>query len=346
MESSFLEQCKRNYNLQALNTLAIPSTAEYFLDVATESSLIDTLEFIHHTNCPLTILGGGSNVLLSDKILGLVVKLSTQGRRVVSETDTDMTIRFDAGENWHGIVLWSANNNLYGIENLALIPGTIGAAPIQNIGAYGVELTSCLESVEGFYISSSKRFTLTNKECLFAYRDSIFKQGLRNQVMITHVTLKLSKIPTLQIDYLALKEQLEKNKTPLNSLRAIDVAKAIIEIRQSKLPDPLYIPNAGSFFKNPVVDEKTYKKIQKEYPNIVAYSLANSHYKLAAGWLLDQAGWRGKIIDNICMHEKQALVLTNINHCSSREILLFVHKVCESIQQKFGVMLEIEPTHI
>lgn len=346
MTSDFLEQCHKNYNLQPLNTLAVPSTAEYFIDVNTESLLVDALAFSRDNDYPLTILGGGSNVLLPANIAGLVIKMSTRGRAVMSENDTDVIIRFDAGENWHDIVLWCAEKNLYGIENLALIPGTIGAAPIQNIGAYGVELTSCLQSVEGFYFSSNTKFILKNNDCLFSYRDSIFKKALRDKVIITYVTLKLSKVPKLQLEYPALKEQLVKSNVLLESLTSLDVVRAVISIRQTKLPDPSQLPNAGSFFKNPIVDEISYEKIHSAYPAVIAYPMANNCYKLAAGWLIDQAGWRGKVVDNICMHQKQALVLTNPNGCSAQEVLLFVDKVCESITDKFGVTLEIEPIQI
>jgi UDP-N-acetylmuramate dehydrogenase len=343
MTSSFLKKCHQNYNLQPLNTLAVPSIAEYFIDITDDATLLDTLAFSRDNNYPLTILGGGSNVLLPDKIHGLVIKMSTHGRSILSENDTDVVIRFDAGEQWHNIVLWCVEKNLYGIENLALIPGTIGAAPIQNIGAYGVELTSCLESVEGFYFATKKRFRLDNKDCFFAYRDSIFKNMLRDKVIITHVTLKLSKVPRLEIEYPVLKEQLLKDKVMLTSVTSLDVARAVIAIRQSKLPDPSLLPNVGSFFKNPIIDELSYQKIHSLYPAVIAYPMANNCYKLAAAWLIDQAGWRGKIVDNICMHEKQALVLTNPNGCTTKEVLLFVDKVCESILEKFGVALEIEP---
>ncbi len=343
MTSSFLQQCHQNFNLQPLNTLAVPSIAEYFIDISEESMLLDSLMFSRDSKCPLTILGGGSNVLLPGKIHGLVIKMSTQGRLIMSEDDIDIVIRFDAGENWHDIVLWCVEKNLYGVENLALIPGTIGAAPIQNIGAYGVELMSCLESVEGFYLSSNTAFTLDNKDCSFAYRDSIFKKVLRDKVVITHVTLKLSKIPRLDIDYPVLKEQLLADKVSLTSLTSLDVAKAVIAMRQSKLPDPSKLPNVGSFFKNPIVDQDCYQQIHNLYPAVIAYPVANNCYKLAAAWLIDQAGWRGRVVDNICMHEKQALVLTNPNGCTTKEVLLFVDKVCQSIMAKFGIALEIEP---
>ena len=344
MTSSFLQKCHHNYNLQPLNTLAVPSIAKHFIDITDDSTLLETLAFSRDNNYPLTILGGGSNVLLPDKIHGLVIKMSTHGRSILSENDTDVVIRFDAGEQWHNIVLWCVEKNLYGIENLALIPGTIGAAPIQNIGAYGVELTSCLESVEGFYFASNRQFTLENKDCFFAYRDSIFKNLLRDKVIITHVTLKLSKVPRLEIEYPVLKEQLLKDKMMLTSVTSLDVARAVIAIRQSKLPDPSQLPNVGSFFKNPIIDELSYQKIHSLYPAVIAYPMANNCYKLAAAWLIDQAGWRGKVVDDICMHEKQALVLTNPNRCTTKEVLLFVDKVCESILEKFGVALEIEPT--
>lgn len=346
MTSNFLEQCHKNYSLQKLNTLAVPSTAEYFVDINTDALLFQMLAFVRQSGIPLTILGGGSNVLLSDNIAGLVVKISTQGREVLVEDESSFTLRCAAGENWHDTVLWCAQRNLYGIENLALIPGTIGAAPIQNIGAYGVELMSCLERVEGLYLSTNESFTLNNKECLFAYRDSIFKQSMKGKVIITHVTLTLSKTPKLHIEYPALQEQLIKNKVDKNSLSASDITSAVIAVRKQKLPSPEKTPNAGSFFKNPIVNEIVYSKIYKEYPAVVAYPMANKMYKLAAGWLIDEAGWRGKLLDDICMHDHQALVLTNPNHCTTKQLLSFVDKVRESILHKFGISLDIEPIQL
>ncbi len=346
MTSSFLQYCHKNYNLQALNTLAVPSIAEYFADVNTDALLLGALQFSQEADIPLTVLGGGSNVLLPEKIPGLVIKISTTGREILSEDDNAATIRFAAGENWHDTVLWCVKKNLYGIENLALIPGTIGAAPIQNIGAYGVELMSCLERVEGLYISNNTPFVLDNSDCLFAYRDSIFKQSMRNKVIITHVTLTLSKEPKLHVEYPALLEQLDKNKVDKGTLSPFDIASAVIAIRQHKLPNPEQIPNAGSFFKNPIVGEVIYRKIRDEYPAVVAYPMPNNKYKLAAGWLIDQAGWRGKLLDNICMHHNQALVLTNPNHCTTKQLLGFVDKVRESIFDKFHVNLEIEPIQL
>lgn len=339
---------KSNYSLQTLNTLAVPAAAEFFTLVKTEDQFDSLLEFIKEQQCHLSILGGGSNVLLPRKMPGLLAKIETKAKTIIAETADDITLRFSAGEEWHSVVMWCVQNGYCGIENLALIPGSVGAAPIQNIGAYGVELESCCESVEAIVIASGKRIRLSRAECQFAYRDSIFKNELKDKTIITHVTLKLKKYisgntDNLNITYPALKAELEKNDSGEGSISPMDVAAAVIKIRQSKLPDPKDIPNAGSFFKNPVVSKSTMEKIKSEHPDLVAYPLEQEQFKLAAGWLLDKAGWKGKDVDGIAMHSQQALVLTNPQRMSSEELLKFSALVRQSISQLFAVDLEIEP---
>jgi UDP-N-acetylmuramate dehydrogenase len=232
------------------------------------------------------------------------------------------------------------NQGYYGLENLALIPGSVGAAPIQNIGAYGVELESCFEFLCGIDLTTEQEVTLRREDCQFGYRDSIFKHALKDKIIITSVALKLSKVPELVLDYPALAQSIDQSAT---SVSAKQVAETVIAIRQSKLPDPIDVPNAGSFYKNPIVLEKKYSALKNEYPELVAYPLGSGQYKLAAGWLLDKAGWKGKVIDGINMHDKQALVLTNPYHASGKTILDFSERLCQSIQDQFGVSLEIEP---
>ncbi len=330
-----------NYDLQALNTLAVPSYAQWFMEITNEKELATALQFRKQQQCSMLILGGGSNVVLPEKVNGLVIKIATTGRSIVAETDNDIVITFAAGENWHSIVMWCVEQGYYGIENLALIPGCIGAAPIQNIGAYGVELQDCFESLKAIKIDCGEIIYLDANQCQFGYRDSIFKQALLDKVVIIDVTLRLKKAPDLRLDYPALQNAFKKKN--LKSLMPIDVANAVITIRESKLPSPVDIPNAGSFFKNPVVSEDIYYQLKKLYPELVAYPQKNKGYKLAAGWLLDQAGWKGKVIDGICMHHQQALVLTNPQGCNSEQLLSFIEKVRGSIQEKFNISLEIEP---
>jgi len=340
-----------NYDLQALNTLSVPSVAELFVTIRSDNDYASLLSFLKEKNYPLLILGGGSNVLLPNYISGVVAKIETQNRELISETDTDVVMRFSAGENWHDIVMWSVENGFCGIENLALIPGSIGAAPIQNTGAYGVELESCCEYVDVIFLKSGKKARLMQEQCQFAYRDSIFKGELKDKVLITHVALKLKKETVQQstnhahinLRYPALKSKLIESCVDIDNLKVKDLAHAVIEIRQSKLPDPKKIPNAGSFFKNPVANINQYDHIKQFYPDVVAYPLDDNRFKLAAGWLIDKAGWKGKALDGIAMHSQQALVLTNPTSASSQQILTFANKVRDSIFQLFGVELEIEP---
>ncbi|MGH1441114.1 MAG: UDP-N-acetylmuramate dehydrogenase [Cellvibrionaceae bacterium] len=346
-----------NYDIQSLNTLSVPSVAEFFVTIKSDGDYAPLLSFLKEKKSPLLILGGGSNVLLPSFVAGIVAKIETKDRELVAETDTDIIMRFSAGENWHDIVMWSVENGFCGIENLALIPGSIGAAPIQNIGAYGVELESCCEYVDVIFLDSGKKSRLTREQCQFAYRDSIFKGELKDKVLITHVALKFAKEikskkegadkstknSSLNLQYPALRSKLVEIHADIDHLSAEQVAHAVIEIRQSKLPDPQTIPNAGSFFKNPVVHADHLERIKQDYPDVVAYPTENNHFKLAAGWLIDRAGWKGKVVNNIAMHHQQALVLTNPESASTQQLLDFADKVCASIYKTFSVELEIEP---
>ena len=365
---------QQNISLQAYNTLAIDVQTRWFAQVTTDAELQDALLFLQRqylqeqssqkpsqAQCPLLVLGGGSNVVLVDDFVGLTIVLQTQGIQIENETDEQIFLSVAAGENWHNTVMHCVDNGWYGIENLALIPGSVGAAPIQNIGAYGVELTQILSYVEAIDLASGELIRLDNADCHFAYRDSIFKGELKDKVIITRVVLALSKTPVWSLDYPALQEALAgHNRATLSSHT---VANAVINIRNSKLPDPADIPNAGSFFKNPIVSQQCYERIQQAYPKVVAFPVTSiptgtsnkqnsskpiiaqhsPKYKLAAGWLLDQAGWKGKWVNEIAMHDKQALVLTNPNKRSGRELLAFVDEVIDDVQQKYGIALEVEP---
>jgi UDP-N-acetylmuramate dehydrogenase len=287
--------------------------------------------------------------------------VQTQGIQIENETDEQIFLSVAAGENWHETVMYCVDNGWYGIENLALIPGNVGAAPIQNIGAYGVELTQVVDYVEAIDLATGELIRLNNRACRFAYRDSIFKGELKDKVIITRVVLVLSKTPVWSLDYPVLQQALMDED--MATLSSHTVANAVINIRNSKLPNPVDIPNAGSFFKNPIVSSQCYKQIQQAYPNVVAFpvpSMASvtpippttnqqanqedgKQYKLAAGWLLDQAGWKGKWVNNIAMHDKQALVLTNPHKRSGRELLAFVACVVDDIHTKYGLYLDVEP---
>jgi UDP-N-acetylmuramate dehydrogenase len=345
MTSNNLLDIQSSKNLQKFNTLNIPSAAEYFIEISDEGQLDQCLRYANEKNLSVTILGGGSNVVLPSFLSGLVIKMETKGRKLIEKNDSSVLIEIAAGENWHELVMWAIESGYYGLENLALIPGSVGAAPIQNIGAYGVELESFFYSLKGIDLTTYAIKELSKEDCLFAYRDSIFKHELRDKFLITSVTFQLATEFQPVLTYPALKETLAK-KNLLNHqkpLNALSVAETVIGIRQSKLPDPDDVPNAGSFFKNPIVDQDTYIRLLSAHPEIVAYSASGGFYKLAAGWLLDQAGWKGKLLNDIAMHAQQALVLTNPLGCGQEKILNFVNIVQESILEKFGVQLEVEP---
>jgi UDP-N-acetylmuramate dehydrogenase len=356
---------QQNISLQAYNTLAIDVQTRWFAQVSTSAQLQDALQFAQEQSsqkpsqeqCPLLVLGGGSNVVLVDDFVGLTIVLQTQGIQIERETDEQVFLSVAAGENWHDTVMHCVDKGWYGIENLALIPGSVGAAPIQNIGAYGVELTQILSYVEAIDLTSGELIQLNNADCHFAYRDSIFKGELKDKVIISRVVLALSKTPVWSLDYPALQDAL--SGYDMATLSSRTVANTVINIRNSKLPNPADIPNAGSFFKNPIVSQQCYERIQQAYPKVVGFPVVSipcsapsevpsetpsePQYKLAAGWLLDQAGWKGKWVNEIAMHDKQALVLTNPNKRSGRELLAFVDKVIDDIHKKYGVSLEVEP---
>ena len=330
-----------HFNLQKFNTLAVPALAQYFVSVKTDDELREALAFARTENLPLLLLGGGSNIVLRADFPGLVVQIKSQGKEVVNENNEFVWLKVAAGENWHQLVEYSLDNALYGLENLSLIPGSVGAAPIQNIGAYGVEIKDWVAELSALNIRSGLSVTFTNESCQFGYRDSIFKQSLKDQYVITSVTFRLRKRPRLNLTYPALRAALatiaEAEITPQQ------VSAAVIDIRQTKLPDPTLIPNVGSFFKNPVIDQQQFEALQAENPAIVSYPAAANQVKLAAGWLIDQAGWRGREIGGAMVHEQQALVLTNPGKLSGQVVLELANLIKQSVLEQFGVRLEMEP---
>ncbi|MGS2718742.1 UDP-N-acetylmuramate dehydrogenase [Eionea flava] len=339
-------EIQEHISLQAYNTLAVDVYSRWFVSVSRLEQVYSALEFVKTQQCPLLVLGGGSNIVLTEDFAGLTLHINTQGIQLEEESDTHVLLSVAAGENWHNTVMYSVDQGWYGLENLALIPGNVGAAPVQNIGAYGVEVTQSIEYLEAVDIETQTLVRFDNADCQFAYRDSVFKHALKDKMIITRVVFKLSKTPVWSLDYPALQDAL--GDCDLDALTSHQVAQAVIAIRQSKLPDPANIPNAGSFFKNPIVDETDYQTLCQQYPKMVAYPLnpsdsGSKRYKLAAGWLLDNAGWKGKWVNQIAMHERQALVLTNPHKKSGGEILAFVEQVVSDIQRVYGICLEVEP---
>ncbi len=288
----------------------------------------------------ILILGGGSNILLTKNFSGLVLHNELKGIKLIKETEKHVWIQAAAGEHWHDFVMYCIHNNYGGVENLSLIPGTVGAAPVQNIGAYGVEIQDMFESLEAYELATGKFSCFTKEECEFAYRDSVFKTKLNNQFIITQVTYKLSKFPQLNFSYAPLEETLHSMNFSILSIKVI--SDAVIKIRQSKLPDPKEIPNTGSFFKNPYISVSHFDSLKSCFPNIPSYSVNANTVKVPAAWLIEQCGWKGKKVGNVGVYEKQALVLINHNHGDAKEILNLVAEIQNSVKTKFEIVLEPE----
>jgi UDP-N-acetylmuramate dehydrogenase len=329
-----------HFNLQNYNTLASPVCAEFFVVVKDETELIAALNFANERHLPLLVLGGGSNIVLHDDFPGLVIHVQLLGRELVREDDQYVYVKAAAGENWSDFVDYCLDEQYWGLENLSLIPGNVGAAPIQNIGAYGVELEDVFSELSALDIKSGLVINFPHESCQFAYRDSVFKNALKDQFIITSVTFKLSKIPALKIHYPALQQAFANYS--LADITPELVGQVVCDIRRSKLPDPRQIPNVGSFFKNPIVPTAQLTKIQHSFPDIVFYPINSEFVKLAAGWLIDRAGWKG-FSQGVGVHEQQALVLTNPEHLKGAEVLALADRIKDSIASQFGVELEQEP---
>ncbi len=325
------------HSLLEFNTLAVPAVAEYFAQVSSDKDIFECLAFAKKNKLVVKVLGGGSNVVMSEFIPGLVVQFCAQDCKVIQETDQSVTVKVEAGFNWHDFVLYCLSQDWYGIENLAYIPGHVGAAPVQNIGAYGVEVKDCIKAVNGVYLDGGDAFTLLADECGFGYRESCFKQALNGQVLITSVEFLLSKVPDVQVSYAPLNKMSAEKGLPTPS----ELARWVIEVRQSKLPDPKTLPNAGSFFKNPVVSTPDFNRLIERYPSMPNYPQENG-VKLPAGWLIDQLGYKGKSFGHVSVHKLQALVLINLGG-TGKDVIAAANQVCEAVEECYGVVLEQEP---
>ncbi|WIO73081.1 UDP-N-acetylmuramate dehydrogenase [Porticoccaceae bacterium LTM1] len=328
-------------DLKSLNTLALPASAEYFARIESVPDLQQAIQWANEKQLQITLLGGGSNIVLASDIPGLVLKVAINGVELISEDDRQVLIRVGAGEDWPRLVEYTLDNNWYGLENLSLIPGCVGAAPVQNIGAYGVELAKRLHSVEVVCLENGTARVLSGDECEFGYRDSIFKRELRGKVAITSVTLSLSKKPDLVLTYPAL--QMAAGEVSGQNLTPKKISELVCEIRRSKLPDPVSTPNAGSFFKNPVISSTQAKTLRGKFPDMVQYPVSAVEVKLAAGWLIEKAGWKGRQIGDIAVHDRQALVLVNRGDGTGQQLLDVAGQIVDSVKQEFGVKLEMEP---
>jgi UDP-N-acetylmuramate dehydrogenase len=329
-----------DHSLQDLNTFKINVKAKFFAEIF---SVEESQELLADKNLEKEkkfILGGGSNILFIKNYKGLVIKNSIPGIKVIEESTDSVLVEAGAGVNWDDLVQFCVDKNYGGIENLSFIPGTAGAAPMQNIGAYGQELSETFQSLEAVSISSLKRKTFVKDECKFAYRYSIFKEELKNKFIITSVKLKLKKNPLVKSDYGNIRTYLEKSK--ITEPTIADVRKTIIQIRKDKLPDPLVIGNAGSFFKNPIVDNKRFEIIKVENNDVAAFKVDENSVKIAAGWLIEKCGWKGKRVGSVGTYPKHSLIIVNHDDATGAEVLEFAMRIKEEVESEFGIILEEE----
>ena len=331
---------QNNISLKPFNTFGIDVSAKYFCEITSVDELKELLSFEIALVEKKLVLGGGSNILFTKNFDGLIIKNNITGIAVSEENDEELVVRSSSGEVWHKLVLWSIEKNLGGIENLSLIPGCVGAAPIQNIGAYGVEIKNVFESLDAMYIQTGELRKFYFDDCKFGYRDSVFKNDLKGQYIITSVNLRLNKHPVYNTSYGAIETEL--GKSGIKELSVKVISDAVIRIRQSKLPDPSVIGNAGSFFKNPEVTREDYLLLKSNYEKIASYDLPNGNVKLAAGWLIEQCGWKGKVVGNTGSHKDQALVLVNYGKALGIEIFNLASEIQQSVKEKFGVEIEKE----
>ena len=339
---------KENVSLQASNTLALPARARYYLEISSREQIPEAVAYAKAKQLELLVLGGGSNIVLTADFPGLVLKIMLRGIRAIELTEKadeepadTVVVTACAGESWHQLVEYCLQRGYNGLENLALIPGTVGAAAIQNIGAYGVELTDFFYSLTGWDCEQQCWRSFTKDDCDFSYRNSIFKHTLSGRFVVVELSLQLHKTTQVKCGYGALQQQLQLQG--ITDPDPLQVAAAVIAVRQDKLPDPAMLANAGSFFKNPLLSEEQASQLKRIHPQLVCYPQTDGRVKLAAGWLLEQAGWKGKRLGPVGMHSKQSLVLVNYAGASGADVLTLVRAIQQDIQQQFNIDLEIEP---
>lgn len=331
-------QIEQNISLKQFNTFGIDVKAKQFASFTTADELAELLK--HGNKEELLILGGGSNILFTKDVDGFVLKNELKGIELINEDDDFVYVRAGAGENWHQFVLHCIQKNWAGVENLSLIPGNVGASPMQNIGAYGVEIKEVMHTLTAFHLHDKALVHFSNNECAFGYRESVFKRRYKNQFVILNVTYKLKKQPQFNTSYGAINAELEAMSVKELSIQA--VAQAVINIRSSKLPDPKLIGNAGSFFKNPAITKQRFELLKSQYPLMPGYDNADGTVKLAAGWLIEQCGWKGYRRGDAGCHAQQALVLVNYANATGKEIYELSEEIVQSVQKKFEVELERE----
>lgn len=326
-----------NTDLKPYNTFGLHATARYFTKISSVEQL-SNLSLVQ--DLPVLVLGGGSNILFRSNMDGYVLKNEISGIEKVREDEDHVYLRTGAGEQWHGFVEYCIANGFAGVENLALIPGLTGASPMQNIGAYGVEIKDVFHELEAWHLKDREVHRFTLEDCRFGYRESVFKHDQKGKYVITHVTYRLNKKPRFNTSYGAIQQELERMDISELSIR--NVADAVIHIRKSKLPDPAVIGNAGSFFKNPEISGDHFEQLKQAFPDIVGYKQAGGKVKLAAGWLIEKAGWKGFRVGDAGVHSKQALVLVNYGDASGDQVMELSERIMASIRSTFGVDLERE----
>ena len=329
-------QVLKNVQLKSFNTLGLLATASEFTQISSKQDLVEALQYAKAQNLNVLTLSGGSNMLLPENIQALVIHMQIMGKNVVQQDDEYVWVEVGAGEIWHDFVVWTTAQKYYGLQNLALIPGLVGASPVQNIGAYGVEVGDFIDYVIVYDQVEEQFKQISAKQCNFSYRHSLFKESV-NRYVITSVVFKLLKNAKLNINYGDLKAAVGSDETAEN------LQEQVIHIRKSKLPDPKEYPNVGSFFKNPIISNAVFETLKLEYPTIPNYPQKDGQVKIAAGWLIDQAGWKGKSKGCVGMFAKQALVLVNYGQASLDDVQLTYQAVQSDVLQKFGIHLEPEP---
>jgi UDP-N-acetylmuramate dehydrogenase len=334
-------QIRENISLKPYNTFGIDVNAKYFSVFQNGDQIEELLEYSKSmTQHVKLILGGGSNILFTRHFDGLVMKNEIGGIEIVKEDDEYVYVKAGAGENWHKLVMYCVDNGYCGIENLSLIPGNVGASPMQNIGAYGVEVKDIFYELEAYHIYDNTSIKFTLPDCEFGYRESVFKRKYKGQFIITSVTYRLKKQPVFNTSYGAIQQELENMKIKELSIKAI--SQAVINIRSSKLPDPKIIGNAGSFFKNPKVSKTVLEELKEIFPSMPSFSFDETHVKVPAGWLIEQCGWKGYRKNDAGCYEKQALVLVNFGNATGNEIYNLSEEILQSVKNKFGIELERE----
>jgi len=330
---------ERNYDLTELNTFGIVAKAKFFTEIKSEHDFWELVKTSEFKNNQKLFLGEGSNVLFTKDFDGLAILNKLKGIEILKEDAENVWLKAMGGEKWNDLVSFSVEKGYWGLENLSMVPGTVGAAPVQNIGAYGSEVKDVLEDVEAMDIENEKKKIFTNKECQFDYRDSIFKNELKGKYFITAVVFKLNKKANKNAAYKALQDYLKENKIEIKNSR--DVSEAIAEIRRSKLPDPKILGNAGSFFKNVYVDIDKLLEIELQYPDIPSFE-EKGMIKIPTAWLIEQCGWKGKRVGSVGVHIKQALVLINYGGATGQEVLDLANQIIDSVHKKFGINLTLE----